>query len=298
MRAKRSPFLVDVVRRATSVSILRMAAALAFYALFALPPLVIIAMHVAVWFLDDPDAARREVEANMAALPEGFQTTVSEIIESVAQPEPQLVMARVISYLVIAFAATAGFSHLQWMLNRIWQVQKKRKRYMVLLWVSKRLAGFILVVVSCLVLIGSASLGIALRTLPYQFLEFLPDALAPHFTEVVNDSGFFLLAFLFFSALFWILPDTKVPWRAAFLGALTSAVLLIVGKQLLILYLNQSWQSRAFGAAGSLVATLASMFVAAAVVLLGGVVSAVVASRRGGAEPELDPDGEAEPDVA
>ncbi len=279
MRAARSPFLVDVVRRATSVSILRMAAALAFYALFALPPLVIIAMHVAVWFLDDPEAARREVEANLTAFPEGFRATVSEIIESVAQPEPQLVIARLISYLVIAFAATAGFSHLQWMLNRIWRVPKKRKRYMILLWISKRLAGFILVVVSCLVLVGSASLGIAMRTLPYQVLELLPDGMVPHLTEVINDAGFFMLAFLFFSALFWILPDAKVPWRAAFVGALTSSVLLIVGKHLLILYLNQSWQSRAFGAAGSLVATLASMFVAATVVLLGGVVSAVVAQR-------------------
>ena len=285
MRADSRSFVVDVVRRAHSVSILRMAAALAFYALFALPPLVIVVMHVAVWLLDDVQAAQRELQANLGGFPAGLQKTISEIMESVMQPEPQLVLTRLVSYGVIAFAATAGFSHLQWMLNQIWCVGPTRKRKRVLLWSAKRLVGFALVVVSCLVLVGSASLGVALRTIPDQLLTHLPDAWAPNLTAALNDAGFFLLAFVFFSLLFWILPDAKVPWRAAFAGGFATSVLLILGKYLLIIYLNHGWHSRVLGAAGALVATLTSLYAAAGVVLLGGVVSAVVAARRAAAEP-------------
>mgnify|MGYP001551382441 CR=1 FL=1 len=284
MSSDRTSFVADLYRRAHAVSIHRMAAAMAFYALFALPPLVLVTMHVAVWILG-PVAAEAEVEANMTALPEGFQTTVSEIIDSVQQPEPHLVFARFASYVVIAFAATAGFSHLQWMLNQIWRVPRRRKRQALLLWLLKRLVGFALVVASCLVLVGSASLGIALRTVPDHLLAMLPDSWAPYLSEALNDTGFFLVACFFFALVFWILPDAKVPWRSALLGAFASACLLIVGKHLLVLYLNQSWQSQAFGAAGSLVATLASMYVGAVVVLMGGVVSAVVTERRAASTP-------------
>jgi membrane protein len=261
-----------------------MAAALAFFGLFAVPPLIVAILLVGGEIFGD-EQVRLEFLENLAT---HFGPGVEEAFAGMLEHLPRLgegeLLTQALSALVLFLAATAGFGHLQGILNVIWQAPRRRKGVALLLQAVKRVFSLVFVLAFSLALLGSATLGLAVHVSPDGLTQMLPSFLEPLTRQVVGSLGFMTLAFLGLTIVFQVLPDTRVPWRSAALGALGSTLLLGVAKQLLALYLSHSWQSEAFGAAGSVVATLTSFYVAALALLVGAVLARVHA--RGPAGPE------------
>lgn len=264
----------------------RMGAALAFYALFALPPVVVVALLVGGEVFGDAQAEARLLEQVEMHFGTGGRATVEGVVRHAPRFGEGELLTQVLSGLVLLYTSTVGFGHFQAMLNRIWQTPPRRTGVALLLQAAKRLFSFAFVVAFSLLLLGVATFGVALHLSPSEVAALLPEPLRPLGTQALEGALFLLVAFLGLGVTFQVLPDRRVPWRSALLGAATAALLLVALRTVLGAYLAHPWQSDAFGAAGALVGALFSFHAAAVVVLLGALVARVHATRREGAAKE------------
>jgi len=248
----------------------QMAAALSFFALFALPPLALVLM-VAAGEVIGGDEARTtflvEIERNMGHEARDVAATV---VDHTPRPGRGDLLTQLLSVGALLFGATAGFYQLQFMLNRIWEVPRRRGWWPVLSKILKRGLSFLLIVVSGTLVLALFGTGALADAIP----DMLANALSPEVLAWVTSGLQTLLAFvlltLHLALVFKVLPDVHVPWRSALLGALLTTALFLAGKEIVGLYLRHSNLGTAFGAAGSLVVTLIWVYAAALLVLAGG----------------------------
>jgi len=270
-------FLKAVLADVNRVHLLRSAAALAYFALFALPPILLVLLALAGRIYGEESARSHLVENVRVHLGKQVGATVEAVVENAEHPGTQERIAMLLSYAILVFTATAGFSHLQSILNEVWEADRRRRRMGWLLHLGKRLFSFVLVVASSLVLLGAVGYSVVLRAIPERLAGLLPGNTGTALLHLYDDLGFLVVGFLGFSLVFRPLPDAHVRGRAAAWGALFTTILLVVGKYALGIYVTHGWQEVAFGAAGSLVATLFALYVGAAIVILGAIVGHVLA---------------------
>ena len=251
----------------------RMAAALAFFALFGLPALAVVLLVVGGAVFGD-DAARsgllQEVERQMG--PEA-RATLGAVLDSTPRPGEGRLATQVLAAAVLLVGATATFHELQGMLNAVWDAPRRRGWWRVLFLVVKRLLSFAMLVASALVVVAQLGLSAMLTAFPDGLARVLPSGVVPFVRGGLEIAVSLALMSVHFLVLFLWLPDAKVPWRSALLGALSTAALFLAGKRLLVLYLEHANLATAFGAAGSLVVTLVWFYAAAYAVLAGAVLS-------------------------
>jgi membrane protein len=237
-----------------------MAAALAFYTVFSLPPLLFVVMAVAGFFIGQP-AAQSAIERQAASLAGGGAAfRIGAIARSAQEGDWGGSLGVAFSMAGVAFGATTAFAQLQKALNRAWGSESRSG---LLGYLGKRLAAFIL-------LIGVAALVIATVVLS----TFLWNAesvfgLPARGIEAVTYVVTFGLLYVLFGAIFKFLPDAHVAWTDVRSGALITAVLFMVGKVLLGLYLVHARIASAYGAAGALALILLFAYYASNLLLLG-----------------------------
>jgi membrane protein len=244
-----------------------MAAALAYYTVFSLAPLLIIVIAIAGAIFGE-QAAKGELVAQIQGVVgrEGAQL-IQTAIENASQLDPsQGPIPTLINIGVLLFGASVVFAQLQNSLNRIWEVEAKPgngiKRVL-----RKRLLTFSMVLVIAFLLLVSLVISTMLVILG----NYLRD-LVPGFTYLWQILNFFIsfsLVTLLFAMIFKILPDAKIAWRDVWMGAAITAVLFDIGKFLLGFYLGKTSLASAYGAAGSLVIILTWVFYSAQILFLG-----------------------------
>lgn len=244
-----------------------MAAALAYYTVFSLAPLLIIVIAIAGAIFGE-QAAKGELVAQIQGVVgrEGAQL-IQTAIENASQLDPsQGPIPTLINIGVLLFGASVVFAQLQKSLNRIWEVEAKPgnciKRVL-----RKRLLTFSMVLVIAFLLLVSLVMSTMLVILG----NYLRD-LVPGFTYLWQILNFFIsfsLVTLLFAMIFKILPDAKIAWRDVWMGAAITAVLFDIGKFLLGFYLGKTSLASAYGAAGSLVIILTWVFYSAQILFLG-----------------------------
>jgi membrane protein len=257
----------------------RLAAALAYYTVFSLPPLLILVIAIAGTFLGE-EAARGEVVAQLQSLTgkEGAKAIEAVITGASNAGTGSGVSASIISVVILLFGATAVVTQLQDALNTIWKVAPKPGN-MIKIFIFQRLLSFgmILGVVFMLLvsLIMSAALGILSQYLGGLFpgLEFIW-ALIDFVISLSVISALFAMMFKY-------LPDVKIKWNDVIIGAVITAFLFNVGKYLIGLYLAKSAFNSTYGAAGSLVVLLAWIYYSAQILFLGAEFTQVYARRYG-----------------
>lgn len=257
----------------------RLAAALAYYTVFSLPPLLILVIAIAGTFLGE-EAARGEVVAQLQSLTgsEGAKAIEAVITGASNAGSGSSLSASIISVVILLFGATAVVAQLQDALNTIWKVAPKPGN-MIKIFIFQRLLSFgmILGIVFMLLvsLIMSAALGILSK-----FLGGLLPGL-----EVVWALIDFVLSLSIISTLFALmfkyLPDVKIKWNDVIIGSVITAFLFNVGKYLIGLYLAKSAFNSTYGAAGSLVVLLAWIYYSAQILFLGAEFTQVYARRYG-----------------
>jgi membrane protein len=270
-----------------------MGAALAFYTLFSIAPLLLIVISVTGFFFGEA-AARAEIFAQISLMVgEDSATTLDTVLKSLDKPAASL-LGMLVGLGTLLIGATTVFVELQNAMARIWQVPLRPDFSGVRDFFRVRLLSLGLV------------LGIGFLLLVSLVLSALMAALgkwwAPWFGEfaLVADAVNFVVTLTFITAVFamiykWM-PRTAVAWRDVWIGALITALLFTVGKTLIGLYIGRSAVASVFGAASSLVVLLLWVYYSAQVFLLGAEFTWVFAQRRKPAPSPPAPDIPQRPD--
>ncbi len=265
---------------------MRMAAALSYYTIFALPPLLILIVLVAgsVW---NPAEIERALQDQMGGLV-GAQaaTEVGSMIQAADRPGSGGPIATILGIALLLFGATGAFFQLQESLNRAWHVEPDPSRGGIRNFFGKRLLSLGLVVGVAFLLLVSLAISAFLAALGTRLAAMLP-GVSEIFLMVVNAIVSFAAITLLFAVMFKVMPDARVEWRDVWIGALFTAVLFVIGKFAIGFYLGQSDPGDVFGAAGSLAVILIWIYYAANIVLLGAEFTKTWAEQRGsGIQPE------------
>ncbi len=253
-------------------------AALAFYTLFSMAPLLIIAITVTGIVLGEDAAKGQLLESVGDWLGEEGAATIEETIAE-SDPKNSGWMSTIIGTVLLAIGATTVFGQLQTSLNQIWRVVPNPKRNGIFLLLKTRFLsltlvftiGFLLLVSLLLTTMISAILRFAHDFVPLQGIVL---RLADFGVSVVIVS-------VLFAAIFKVLPDVRLPWREALTGSLITTVLFIVGKYVILLYITYTGTASAYGAAGSLVAILIWVNYSGLILFYGVQITKVYAEDRG-----------------
>ena len=260
----------------------RLAAALTYYTLFAMPPIFIITLAVAGLILG-PQAARGELlsQAQSYLGASGAQV-VQDLVENTAQPNATLI-ATIISIVAVSIAASGLFAELQYSLNQIWDIPTPKPKGIlggVLALIRGRLLAFSLVLGSGVLLLVTFTLGIAISALG-NVIQIVWATGTETVLQVISFIVTFLLMAAVIAVIYRVLPDTHITWGDVWIGALFTSLLLNIGRLLIALYLSTTSFSSTYGTAGSLIALLVWVNYSTQIFYLGAEFTQVYARRQG-----------------
>ena len=273
---------------------LRLGASLAYYTLFAIAPILLVATAIAGMAFG-AEAVRGEIVGQLDHLigREGARA-VQSLLEG-ASLRRTGILATVVGSITFLVAATGAFLELQSALNTIWRVKPNPGRNFKA-FVLDRVRSFGLVVAIGFLLMVSLAVTAALAALNGWLARYAPSipllwSGVSMFVSLVVTTGLFALLFRF-------LPDVHLRWRDVMTGALATAVLFTIGQQLIGLYLGQSSMSSSYGAAGSVMILLLWVYYSCQILLFGAEFTRMYAQRDGAkpapesfAEKDLDAPG-------
>lgn len=263
-----------------------MAAALSYYTVFSLPPLLALLLLL-LGAIVDPAQVQGTLEAQIENLMgSAGGEEVRAMIREAEHPAGGL-LAVILGFAALILGATGVFGQLQAALNKAWEVKPDPAQGGVKNFVLKRVFSFGMVLGVAFLLLVSLALTAALSA----FGDALGDRLPGGVSEPVLHAFNFVLSFavvvLLFAAMFKVLPDARIAWRDVLPGAFVTALLFMVGKSLIGFYLGKSNPGEAFGAAGSLAVLLVWIYYSSMILLFGAEFTQTWAERRGrGIEPE------------
>jgi membrane protein len=260
-----------------------LAAALAYYALLSLAPLIVLALALA-GLLFDQQAARGGISAELSGVVGSAGATAIESIVKSAKSPGSGIVSSVLGLVVLLFGASGVFGELQSALNAIWEVAPRPGRGLKGL-IRDRLFSFAMVMGVAFLLLVSLIFSAGLAAVGRLLSGSLPGG------EVLWQGLNFLISLGAVTALFALtfktVPDAKVAWRDAWTGGFVTALLFTLGKFLIGLYLGKSAISSSYGAAGSLVLLVIWVYYSASILLFGAEFTQVFARRFG---TRIEPD--------
>jgi membrane protein len=242
-----------------------MGAALAYYTMFSIAPLLLIVISVA-GLVFGREAAQGEIFAQLQGLM-GQQGAgaVQSLLESVSKPA-ESITAMIVGSILLLIGATTVFGELQDALDRIWRAPKRNKSGIWTL-LRARLLSFGMILGIGFLLMVSLVISAALAALGKLWGPWFAD------WEIVAQALNFLVSFvltmLVFAMIYKIMPRAKVAWEDVWIGSAVTAMLFTVGKFLIGLYIGKSGVTSGFGAAGSLVVVLVWVYYSAQIFLMG-----------------------------
>jgi len=255
-----------------------MGAALAYYTLFSLAPLLIIAIAVA-GLVFGQDAARGEIVAQIQGLigQEGA-IAVQGLLKSANAPA-QDILATAISIVTLVVGATTVFAELQSDLDRIWRVPAPARVNGIWSFLRSRLLSFGLVLGLGFLLLVSLVVSAAIAAFGKWSYGFFEGREA--YLHTLNFGISFAITTALFALIFRLMPRASIAWRDVWVGAAVTSLLFEIGKLLIGLYLGTTSVASGFGAAGSLVVLLLWVYFSAQVFLLGAEFTWVYAHEYG-----------------
>ena len=257
-----------------------MGAAISYYTVFSLAPLLVIVIAIA-GALFGREAVQGEIVAQLSGLM-GHDAAVSvqNMVKSASEPRQGLV-AGLISAVVLLIGATTVFAELQSALDRIWHVPEAQKPTGLWAVLRARVLSFGLILGLAFLLVVSLMVSTGVAAFGGWIGGLMPgwEVLLTGINLLISVSTTTVL----FAMIFKFMPTADVGWRDVGIGAVVTAVLFEIGKQLIGIYLNKSGMSESLAAAGSLVVLLAWVYYAAQIFLLGAEFTKVYAHEHGSA---------------
>ena len=252
----------------------QLAAALAYYGMFSLAPVIFIAFTVAGLFVNEPVAVSQVFAQLEETLGPETARFVQDIVVNVAKrASGRTTLSSLIGFGVLLYAASGLFVQLQHALNTIWKVSP-RSRGGIVASIKARLLAFVMAVGVGLLLVLATITSVIISILT-AFFHW------GSFVSIANFVSMVALATISFALIYKVLPDVEIAWRDVWIGAAVTAVLVNIGKWLVGLYLTYSNIGSAFEAAGTLAILLIAFYYTAQVFLLGAAFTKAYASTFG-----------------
>jgi membrane protein len=253
-------------------------AALAFYTIFSIAPVLLIAVGVASFFLAPETATTRIVDEMQKLVGAQGANAVRQVIES-SRGFGKGLWAVSVGIVTLIMGATAVFGELQSALNQIWDVKAKPDRGVIMSLIVDRLRSFSIAVCVGFLLLVSLVISAVISGLQNYMNNWLPGI--PWVWQTANVVASFFVVAALFAMIYKFLPDVLISWRDVWIGAAVTALLFSAGKYLIGIYLGRTATASAFGAAGSLVVLLFWVYYSAQISFLGAEFTQVYARRYG-----------------
>ena len=286
MSGKRSSFIANsfsLLKQTVSEwledQVPQLGAALAYYTVFSLAPLVLLLLAVVGFiFHNDPAGAWRKMTEQMSYfLDKSAVDVVANIAQTASQPNKGMT-ATIIGILLALFGASGVFGQLQIALNTIWGVKAKPGAGIVG-FIRSRFLSFAMVAGVCFLLLVSLVFESLLKGFSHYIQAILPGGIV--IALVVYSIFDLAVVVLLFALIFKFLPDVKIQWRDVWIGALMTAIFFAIGKWALGLYLGSGAAASAYGAASSLITLLLWIYYSSQILLFGAEFTQVYAARSG-----------------
>jgi membrane protein len=255
----------------------RLAAALSYYAIFSLVPLLVIAIGIAGLFFQQEQVQSQVAGQISSVVGAEAADTVMGWLDATATREGGI-LATVLGIGALLLGATGFFSQLQSSLNTIWEVEPKPGGGIKGM-LRDRLLSFFLILFIGLLLLALLILNAVMSTLGDYIEGLLPGG--EILWIVINYAVNLALVVLLFAAIFKVLPDVQIRWRDVWVGAAVTAVLFVIGQILISLYLSFAGVGSAYGAAGTAVIFLIWIYYSSQILFFGAEFTQVYARRHG-----------------
>jgi membrane protein len=257
------------------------AAALSYYTIFSLPPLLLLILMI-LGAVVDPHEVQQQLQGQLGALMgPSASRQVGAMMQQANQPGSGSVLTTILSIAALLFGATGAFGQLQAAINRAWEVMPDPDQGGLKAVLLKRVFSFGMILSIAFLLLVSLVLSALLSAFGTALNQYLPSGLSGPLVQVINQLISLLVITLLFAAIFKVLPDARVAWRDVWVGAAFTAVLFVIGKYLIGLYLGHSNPGEAFGAAGSLAVMFIWVYYSSMILLFGAEFTQVWAKRHG-----------------
>lgn len=264
-----------------------MAAALAYYTIFSLPPLLVIVITVA-GLLWSPEVLQGAMEDEIQGMVgEGGREQIHKMMVD-ASTSTSGTWGIVIGVIVLLAGATGAFAQLQHALNKTWEVEPDSSQGGIKNFIIKRILSLGMILAVAFLLLVSLVLTAALSTTGDLVAGLLPSGVSTIWPALIHFAVSFLVIWLLFAAIFKFLPDAKVQWRDVWIGAAITAVLFMLGKMLMGMYLGSQADSSEGGndqgggfSAAPIVLILLWIYYSAMILLIGAEFTQVWAKSYG-----------------
>lgn len=241
---------------------LKLSASLAYYTIFSLAPLLLLVTSLAGAFFGK-DATQGTLFGELKGLiGNEAAAQIQEIIRNM-ELSGETTLSLIIGAITLIVAATTVFGELQDSINMIWKVKAKPKKGWLKLIKDRLLSGSIIIGLG-FILVVSLIINGALAAFNTMLKKWLPDLSVLLFSGLTIVISFVVLV-LIFGVIYKVLPDAKIKWKDVRAGALFTAVLFLLGRYIIGLYIGSSQAGSAYGAAGSLIIVMLWVYYSAAI---------------------------------
>lgn len=256
-----------------------MAAALAYYTIFSLAPLLIIVVTLTGTAFGE-DAIKGEISLQIQRFIGSKGAQILETVALSAYKPGSGVFATIIAIAVILYGATNVFSQLQGKFNQIWKVRHKERHWVMTLVIERFIAFVMVLCVGFLVLL-SIIIDTSITGFGEHISRFLPNPIYIILLQIGSLVFSFWMFVVLFALIYRTIPRTKVFWNDVWLGAMLASFLFTIGKIVMGLYLGKSMVVSAYGVAGSLIVLLFWFYYSAQILFFGAEISYVYAHEYG-----------------
>lgn len=256
----------------------RLGAALAFYTLSSIAPLIVVAAGIAGLLLKETDLQQQIAQTVASSLGTAAAQDLSSWIDKAASPQTgSSLTATVIGAALTLYSASGIFLQVQDAINTLWDLHPEIPPPIV--WwkvVWERVLSILSVFIFGLILIGFLSARVALIA-----FEDRLNISEPYITALSSNTLAVLLFTLIFALIFRYLPNIRLPWKEVWVGAFVTAVLFGLGQYIIGEYLGRATLTSVYGAAGSLVALLTWIYYSSQILLFGAEITWIYANTHG-----------------
>jgi membrane protein len=257
---------------------LKLSAALSYYTIFSLPPLLIIVISLSGVFFG-AEAVRGEIFVQIKDMVgDDAAWQIQETIKHV-KLSGSTKFATVLSIIILLVGASGVFTEIQDSINFIWGIEAKPKKGFIKFLKNRLMSFSMLATVSFLLLVGLV-INSVLALLSARLVVWFPQE-AVYFIYILNAIIVFAIITLLFIIIFKTLPDGKIAMRDCFIGASFTAVLFMIGKFLISAYLGSAFVTSVYGSAGSVVMILIWVYYSAIILYFGAEFTKVFALNHG-----------------
>lgn len=276
--------LYDIYTEFSNDKCSTMAASIAYFAIFALPPVMVIVMNVAGTFIDPQDVSSRVTEEMRRMIGERGAAQINTMMQGAVRAT-EGTFAKIVGMLALALGATGLVLQLQIALNVAWNVEPDPTQGGIKNFVFKRLLSFAMVLAVGVLLLASMLISTFVNVFGDYYVGLVFGEYSKLLMRVVNNGLTFAITTVLFATLFKLLPDAKVHWRDVWLGAFITAILFTLGQWGMGYYFGKSDLGSSFGAAASLVLVMMWIYYTALIMLIGAEFTQIWARSTRAVEP-------------